>query len=89
MLEIVFNVLEGDFNVDLHMFYHSHICSATVSTHRSRGPSSHDISKGNVLYIEEQTIPPADAGCGLQNTEPKEVPLCFVKYLVEERCVIN
>ena len=36
MLEIEFDVLEGDFNVDLHMFYHSHICSATVSTHRSR-----------------------------------------------------
>ena len=48
-----------------------------------------DISKGNVLYIEEQTTLPADAGCGLQNTEPKEVPLCFIKYLLEERYVIN
>jgi hypothetical protein len=44
-----------------------------------------DISKGNVLFIEDQTTPPADVGCGSRSTEPKELHLCFVQYLLEER----
>jgi hypothetical protein len=45
-----------------------------------------DISKGNVLYIDEQT-PPADADYRAQDSGPKEVPLCFIKYLLNERYI--
>jgi len=38
-----------------------------------------DISKGNVLYMPEGTIP-AEGGSG-------GVPLYFIKYLLGERCV--
>jgi len=42
-----------------------------------------DISKGNILYIEEDTRNPADAGSGVAKmTEGKEIRLCFIKYLL-------
>ena len=49
-----------------------------------------DISKGNILYFPEETTPPPDAGSGgvlIESAETEGVPLCFIKYLLGERCV--
>ena len=48
-----------------------------------------DISKGNVLFMGGMTATPSDTGAGAQNTERKDVPLCFIKYLLKERYVLN
>ena len=39
-----------------------------------------DISAGNVMYIEEPSVP-------AQGTAANGSPLHFAKYLLEERCV--
>ena len=44
-----------------------------------------DISKGNVLYLEDPIRPQADPAYSWKDTEPKEVPLCFIKYHLRER----
>jgi hypothetical protein len=36
--------------------------------------------------MDEQTSP-ADAEYRAQDSEPKEVPLCFIKYLLNERYI--
>ena len=47
------------------------------------------ITIGNVLYIEEDIRIPADAGSGgAKTTEGKEIPLCFIKYLLGGYVVI-
>ena len=48
-----------------------------------------DISKGNVLYVLEETTPAEAGSDGVQigSGETKEVPLLFIKYLLGERCV--
>ena len=48
-----------------------------------------DISKGNVLYVpEETTLAEAGSdGVKIGFGETKEVPLYFIKYLLGERCV--
>ena len=46
-----------------------------------------DISKGNVLYLEDPIHPQADPADSWKDTKPKEVPLCFIKYLLRERYV--
>jgi len=77
MLEMVFDVLEGKL-ISFTMFSaHTfsvlwYLCSYLKILHC-------EISKGNIIYMEE---PSTDTGCGAQNTKPKEVPLCFIKYLL-------
>jgi len=86
ILEIVFNVLEGNLLTANNVVLLTHF--AVLRYLRSNRKVVHrDISKGNVLYLEDPIHPPADTGCGLQSTEPKEVPLCFIKYLLHERYV--
>ena len=52
-----------------------------------------DISKGNVLHYEDNLPSPTDARSDAQSggldeaVGPKEVPLCFIKYLLGERYV--
>jgi hypothetical protein len=52
-----------------------------------------DISKGNVLYVEDDlspstgTMSDAQDGGASKMAQPKGVPLCFVKYLLGERYV--
>ena len=52
-----------------------------------------DISKGNVLYFKDTYDSSASATSDAQSgevnkaMEPKEVPLCFIKYLLGERYV--
>ena len=86
MLEIVFDVLEGNLIMANNVVALTHF--AVLRYLRSNRKVIHcNISKGNVLYLEDPIHSPADAGCGLQSTEPKEVPLCFIKYLLHERYV--
>jgi hypothetical protein len=47
-----------------------------------------DISKGNILYVENDL--PSSTGAwssGTDETVGPEGPLCFVKYLLGDRCV--
>ena len=46
-----------------------------------------DISKGNVLYMPEEAPEAGSDGVQIGSAETKEVPLCFIKYLLGERCV--
>ena len=87
MLEIVFDVLEGKIQSQSTIFLSSRILPVLRYLRSNRKVIHRDISKGNVLYLEDPIHSPADAGCGLQSTEPKEVPLCFIKYLLHERYV--
>jgi hypothetical protein len=45
-----------------------------------------DISKGNILYIEGDTLSSTgdDVPAG---SDGKELPLCFIQYLLGKRCV--
>jgi len=72
MLEIVFDVLEGNLISLTMSSTHKFSVLRYLRSNRS------DISKGNILYIEEQTTTPGDARCGVKNTEPKEVPLRLI-----------
>ena len=86
MLEIVFDVLEGNLMSANKVVALTH-CSVLRYMSSNREVIHRDISKGNVLYLEDPIHPPADAGYSWQDTEPKEVPLCFIKYLLRERYV--
>ncbi|KAI0294964.1 hypothetical protein BC826DRAFT_1009694 [Russula brevipes] len=49
-----------------------------------------DISRGNVLYLKDNcpfssgTVSGTESGEANETVEPKEVPLCFIKYLLDE-----
>ena len=48
-----------------------------------------DISNGNVLYVEDN-LPPstgARSGGADETIGPGGLPLCYIKYLLGERCV--
>jgi hypothetical protein len=84
MLEIVFDVLEG--NPILFTMSDAHLFAVLRYLRCNRNVLHRDISWGNVLYIDEQTTP-ADVEYKAQDSEPKEVPLCFIKYLLNERYI--
>ena len=44
-----------------------------------------DISNGNILYLPDDATAAADVSS--DETQNKEVPLCFIKYLLGERYV--
>lgn len=46
-----------------------------------------DISKGNVMYVEEATEKTTTGAVDSGSAGAEEVPLCFIKYLLGERYV--
>jgi hypothetical protein len=89
MLEMVFDVLEGDF-ISIDNALGTYAFTVLRYLRFDRQVLHRDISKGNVLYLEEEATPLLDAETdGPNTTEPegKEVPLCFIKYLLKERCM--
>jgi hypothetical protein len=45
-----------------------------------------DISKGNVLYIEDDTLSSTGDDVPVESAW-EEQPLCFIQYLLDKRCV--
>jgi len=87
MLEVVFNVLEGTL-ISIQCRLCAHIFAVLRFMQVNRQVLHRDISKGNVLYIEEDSGSAQDAGSkGTKAKEGEEVPLCFIRYLLKERCV--
>ena len=79
MLEIVFDILEGSLSRIIHFLYaHSfavlrYLCFERHVLHR-------DISKGNVLYVEDNLRPSTGARSSTRVDEtvgPEGLPLCF------------
>jgi hypothetical protein len=82
MLEMVFDVLEGTL-ISICNIIRAHMVVVLRYLRVQRKVLHRDISKGNVLYIEDDTRNPSDAGsCGAKLTEGKEIPLCFISYLL-------
>jgi hypothetical protein len=87
MLELVFDVLEGT-SISINTVPRAHMFAVLRYLRFNRRVLHRDISKGNILYIEEGTTPPPDAGPGgPKTTGGKEVSPCFIKYLLGERYV--
>jgi hypothetical protein len=84
MLEIVYDVLEG--NPIPFTMSSAHPSAVLRYLRSSRNVLHRDISWGNVLHVNKKT-PSGDAGCRAQANEPEEVPLCFIKFLLDERYI--
>ena len=98
MLEIAFDILEGTL-ICIDPVLYAHMFSVLRYLRVKRQVLHRDISRGNVLHIEDETLPiPPMSYAGpvsAPDAEPsgadeaKEVPLCFIKYLLGERYVRN
>ena len=87
MLEVAFDVLEGTV-ISIYNVLFAHMFVVLRYLRVNRQILHRDISKGNVLYIEEETTRlPDDVSVGPDEKEAKELPLCFIKYLLRERHV--
>src|SRR5260370_42179397 len=87
VLEMVFDVLEG-IPIFADNIIRAYIFAVLRYLRFDRQVLHRDISKGNILYLEEETRNPPDVGSGGANTGGKEVPFCFIKYLLKERYVV-
>jgi hypothetical protein len=88
MLEIVFDTLEGNLSPIIHIL-HAHSFAVLRYLRFERQVLHRDISKGNVLYVEDD-LPPltgARSGGADETVGPEGLPLCYIKYLLGERCV--
>jgi hypothetical protein len=98
MLEIVFDILEGN------LFLLSIFCVPTASHTQNANTAillvlrylrfeRHilhcDISKGNILYVEDDLSSSVGSRSGGANETvgPEGLPLCFINYFLGERCV--
>jgi len=88
MLEIVFDILEGNLSPIIRILY-AHSFAVLRYLRFERHILHRDISKGNVLYVEDD-LPPstgASSGGADETVGPEGLPLCFIKYILGERCV--
>jgi hypothetical protein len=88
MLEIVFDILEGNLSPTIHILY-AHGLAVLQYLRFERHVLHRDISKGNILYVEDD-LPPstrARSGGADETIGPVGLPLCYIKYLLGERCV--
>jgi hypothetical protein len=87
MLEIVFDILESNLSSITHILYGNSF--AVLRYLRFKHHVLHrDISKGNILYIDDN-LPPltcARSGGADETIGPEGLPLCYIKYLLGERC---
>ena len=87
MLEIVFDILEGNISPIIHILY-AHSFAVLRYLRFERHVLHRDISEGNVLYVEDDIPSSTGAWSGADETVgPEGLPLCFIKYLLGERCV--
>jgi len=96
MLETAFDVLEGTFASIEHSMFCAHICAVLRFLRYKCQILHHDISKGNVMYVEEvmentssttSAVDTVSVGVDGINVTEEEVPLCFIKYLLHEVCM--
>jgi hypothetical protein len=88
MLEIVFDILEGNLSPTIHILY-AHSFAVLRYLRFERRVLHRDISKGNILYVEDD-LPPstcAQSGEADETIGTMGLPLCYIKYLLGERCV--
>jgi hypothetical protein len=86
MLEIVFDILEGYLSPIIHI-PHAHSFAVLWYLRFERQVLHRDISKGNVLYVEDL---PSSAGARSSGANEMVVPEgqpIFIKYLLGERYV--
>ena len=98
MLDIVFDILEGAL-ISIDTVLSAHLFPVLRYLRVNRQVLHRDISKGNIVYIEDDAPPRSpisDAGSLLTPDagpsgagEAKGKSLCFIKYLLGERHVIN
>ena len=92
ILEIIFDTLEGSLSLVVCILYaHSFALSVLRYLRFERHVLHRDISKGNILYVEDD-LPPSigaqsDGANKTVEPEPKEQSLCFIKYILGDRCV--
>jgi hypothetical protein len=90
ILEVIFDLLEGDPSPIIHILY-AHTFAVLRYLRFERQTLHRDIHKGNVLYIEDDLPSSTGArssGAGTNEIAgPEALPLCFIKYLLGERCV--
>ena len=99
-LEILFDTLEGTL-IHIGPILFPHMFAVIRYLRVERDVLHRDISRGNILYIKDETLPMPDAGSvpvtdtgsvctpDAGPSEAKEVPLCFIKYLLGKRYVRN
>ena len=87
MLEIVFDILEGNLYPIIHILY-AHSFAVLRYLRFERHILHRDISQRNVLYVEDDLPSSTGARSGEDETVvPEGLPHCFNKYLLGERCV--
>jgi hypothetical protein len=88
VLEIVFDILEGSVS-PIHILNAQHGFAVLRYLRFNRRVLHRDISKGNVLYVEDDL--PSSTGFRSGGTNemvgPEGQPICFIKYILGERCV--
>jgi hypothetical protein len=88
MLEIVFDILEGNLSPIIRIPY-SHSFAVLQYLRFERHVLHRDISKGNILYVDDNLPSSTGAWSGGADEAvgPEGLPLCFIKYILGERCV--
>jgi serine/threonine protein kinase len=90
MLRIVFDILEGILSPIIHILY-AHSFAVLRYLRFERQVLHRDISKGNILFVEDNLSSQTGARSGGADEAdemvgPKGLPLCFIGYLLRERC---
>jgi hypothetical protein len=91
VLEIVFDTLEGGISPTIHILYAHHGFVVLRYLRFERQILHRDISKENVLYVEDDH--PSSTGSGSRSgganetIGPEGQPVCFIKCMLGERCV--
>jgi hypothetical protein len=88
MLKIVFDILEGSLSPIIHILY-AHSFTVLRYLRFERHILHRDISIGNILYVEDDLSSSTGSRSGGANETvgPEGLPLCFINYVLGERCV--
>jgi hypothetical protein len=86
MLEIVFDILEGNSSPIIHILY-THSFTVLQYLRFERHVLHCDISEGNVLYVENNLLSSTGARSGRENETAEGQSPCFIKYLLGDRYV--
>jgi hypothetical protein len=86
-LDIVFDIIKGNLSPIIHILY-IHNFAVLRYSRFERHIHHRDISKGNVLYVEDDLPSSTGARSGEDETVvPEGLPHCFNEYYLGERCV--
>jgi hypothetical protein len=87
VLEVIFDVLEGNM-ISIKHDLQAHIFPVLRYLRFARNVLHRDISKGNVLFVATTTGAAPDGACRVSKAgTATEISPCFIKYLLDERCV--